>query len=80
MSEVHEARVEAAAAALAKLDGTRVDLVPAWAEAYKNVARAALAAADAVVTEEAIGRAIIGRTATAGAKAVQRLYRGEAGA
>ena len=47
-----------------------------YSEQYFDDADAVLDVLDAVVTVDQIERAIMGRTATAGAKAVQRLYRG----
>lgn len=82
MTDTHEARIEAAARAMIQVGGDGFGVVVerdgmSILDAYTEYARAAVAAADAVVTEDAVGRAIMGRTATAGAKAVQRLYRGE---
>ena len=82
MTDVQQARIEAAARAMWERTPREGD--PTWAdldygikEIWRKDAATALEAADAVVTVDQIERAIMGRTATAGAKAVQRLYRGE---
>lgn len=91
MSDTHEARVEAAVEEARKHRHIMVAPGPhkcscgavldGFAEAHsRHRAKATLAAADAKVTVDQIERAIMGRTATAGAKAVMALLRGEAGA
>lgn len=99
MADVHEARVEAAARALRDDKANRVDTyaVPEWEDTgygdklvYLGQARAALAAADAVVTVEEIRDEIAGHPIGSGyyqttvgvdeareiAENIQRLYRG----
>ena len=54
MSDLHEARVMAAAKAIAANDGIRHAMNPEYVEAYMQDARAGLAAADAVVTVDGL--------------------------
>lgn len=74
MTDVQQARIEAACEAY---KNPRRMVTNTTDGRHRDCMEAALEAADAVVTVEQIERAIMGRTATAGAKAVMALLRGE---